>query len=135
MLPDLDGGALFLSTPSDCHSDTHEAVIPRTVCSVAPPSNRTQKALRDRGLPSRRLQSQGVSAMSLFISDESGRTSSVTDLDSTTSAGSKSSKKADLAGPGIGDYAGIGEDSSPGLQPSSDPKGNAKGNLPSAPLY
>lgn len=43
--------------------------------------------------------------MSLFISDESGRTSSVTDLDSTTSAGSKSSKKADLAGPGIGNYA------------------------------
>ncbi|HXJ88817.1 MAG TPA: aspartate--ammonia ligase [Candidatus Binatia bacterium] len=48
--------------------------------------------------------------MSLFISDESRSTSSVTDFDSTSAASestadTKASKKADLAGPGIGDYA------------------------------
>jgi len=47
--------------------------------------------------------------MSLFISDEPSRTSSVTDFDSTSTASSETdtqaNKKADLAGPGIGDYA------------------------------
>ncbi|HTT23149.1 MAG TPA: aspartate--ammonia ligase [Candidatus Sulfotelmatobacter sp.] len=48
--------------------------------------------------------------MSLFIPDESRSTSSVTDFDSTSAVSesttdTKASKKADLAGPGIGDYA------------------------------
>jgi aspartate--ammonia ligase len=47
--------------------------------------------------------------MSLFMSDEGSCTSSVTDFDNATTSDSaadtKASKKADLAGPGIGDYA------------------------------
>lgn len=49
--------------------------------------------------------------MSLFILDESGRTSSVTDLNDTISATSessadrKASKKADLAGPALTTHA------------------------------
>ena len=47
--------------------------------------------------------------MSLFIFDEHGSTSSVTDFDGTSTASespanTKASKKADLAGPGNGDY-------------------------------
>ncbi len=47
--------------------------------------------------------------MSLFISDEPTNTSTVTDFESSSafsssSADSKGGKKADLAGPGIGDY-------------------------------
>jgi aspartate--ammonia ligase len=48
--------------------------------------------------------------MSLFISDEPSNPSSVTDFENTSvssecSADTKASKRADLAGPGIGDYA------------------------------
>ena len=45
--------------------------------------------------------------MSLFISGESRNTSCVTEFDSTSadSEDTKATKKADLAGPGIGDYA------------------------------
>jgi hypothetical protein len=48
--------------------------------------------------------------MSLFISDESSRSSAVTDLDNASTLSESgteilASKKADLAGPGIGDYA------------------------------
>ena len=47
----------------------------------------------------------------------------------------EANKKADLAGPGIGNYVEFEKILPPGLHLSLDSKGNAKGDLPPSPLY
>ena len=79
--------------------------------------------------------------MSLYISND--HTNSATETfeqdthepPSNSLTDSQSSKKADLAGPGIGDYNELEEDSSRRLQPAPDSERNAKGNFPSETLY
>ena len=68
--------------------------------------------------------------MSLFMSDEGSCTSSVTDFDSATAsestADAKASKKADLAGPGIGDYAELEKILPPHYNPLLTPRETQK---------
>ena len=77
--------------------------------------------------------------MSLFISDESANTSIASEVDDNytgtpSSTDTQAGKKADLAGPGIGDYADL-EMILPGLSLAPDSQRNAKSDFPSAPLH
>jgi hypothetical protein len=77
--------------------------------------------------------------MSLYFSEPSAssRTSEVDDISIAASfePDTQASKKADLACPGIGDYAELEKILPQDYNPSSDTPTNTKSDFPLAPLY